>query len=166
MCSLPPSSTRSRWASTRRHKWCATRASMASKCARSMSIARNGIARWKRPAPLSRGASRLLHGAQPEADRGRTVGGSPTYDRIAASRAEKTFTSIEDVWRRAGVPMATLLSHRRGRRVSRSRTLAARSGMGDQGLCAMKPCRSLPPPMTVRACYGRKHWSRASRLRR
>ena len=31
-----------------------------------------------------------------------------TYDRIAASRAEKTFTTIEDVWRRAGVPMATL----------------------------------------------------------
>ena len=31
-----------------------------------------------------------------------------TYDRIAASRSEKTFTSIEDVWRRAGVPMATL----------------------------------------------------------
>ena len=31
-----------------------------------------------------------------------------TYDRIAATRSEKTFTSIEDVWRRAGVPMATL----------------------------------------------------------
>ena len=31
-----------------------------------------------------------------------------TYDRIAATRAERTFTSIEDVWRRAGVPMATL----------------------------------------------------------
>jgi error-prone DNA polymerase len=31
-----------------------------------------------------------------------------TYDRIAATRAEKTFTSIEDVWRRAGVPMAAL----------------------------------------------------------
>jgi error-prone DNA polymerase len=31
-----------------------------------------------------------------------------TYDRIAATRSEKTFTSIEDVWRRAGVPMAML----------------------------------------------------------
>src|SRR4029077_8728157 len=31
-----------------------------------------------------------------------------TYDRIAATRSEKTFMNIEDVWRRAGVPMAML----------------------------------------------------------
>ena len=31
-----------------------------------------------------------------------------TYDRIAATRSEKTFRSIEDIWRRADVPMATL----------------------------------------------------------
>jgi hypothetical protein len=55
-----------------------------------------------------------------------------TYDRIAASRAEKTFTTIEDVWRRAGVPMA--LSHRGGRWISRSRTFATRCGLGDQRL--------------------------------
>jgi hypothetical protein len=36
-----------------------------------------------------------------------------TYDRIAASRAEKTFTTIEDVWRRAGVPMGTSITSRR-----------------------------------------------------
>jgi error-prone DNA polymerase len=30
------------------------------------------------------------------------------YDRIAATRSLKTFASIEDVWRRAGVPIATL----------------------------------------------------------
>ena len=30
------------------------------------------------------------------------------YDRIAESRATKTFTSVEDVWRRAGVPVAAL----------------------------------------------------------
>jgi error-prone DNA polymerase len=30
------------------------------------------------------------------------------YDRIAATRSAKTFSNIEDVWRRAGVPIATL----------------------------------------------------------
>ena len=31
-----------------------------------------------------------------------------TYDRIAAMRSAKTFISVEDVWRRAGVRIATL----------------------------------------------------------
>ena len=61
-----------------------------------------------------------------------------TYDRIAATRAEKTFTSIEDVWRRAGVPIGGTLSHRRGGRVSRPWTLAPDAAWAIKGF-AMKP---------------------------
>ena len=58
-----------------------------------------------------------------------------TYDRIAASRAEKTFTTIEDVWRRAGVPMGTLYHiaaadgfHSRGDEAKHSRADCRKGG--------------------------------------
>ena len=44
----PRCSTRSRWASTRRRRSCATCASTASRCGRSTSIFRTGTARWSR----------------------------------------------------------------------------------------------------------------------
>ena len=46
MSSAPPSSTASRWVSTSRPSWCATRASTASRCGRWTSISAHGTARW------------------------------------------------------------------------------------------------------------------------
>ena len=74
--------------------------------------------------------------------------------------------SIEDVWRRAGVPMATLYHIAAADGVHSLGLSRGAMRLGRSKACAMEPCRSLPPRMTVRASCGRKHWSRASRLRR
>ena len=74
-----------------------------------MSIARNGTARWRKPSPpyhaVRLGFCMVRSLKQKDAEQ---LVDRRTYDRIAATRSEKTFTSIEDVWRRAGVPMAML----------------------------------------------------------
>ena len=57
-CSPPRCSTASRWASMRRRRSCATRRSMASRCGRSTSTCRIGIARWR---PGRSGRASVLH---------------------------------------------------------------------------------------------------------
>ena len=101
--SARPCSTPSRWASTRPPSSSATRASMASRCARSASTR----SRWDctledrgaadaEPAPPP---PRPAHGEGP-------LQRSWRDDRRAAMDAP--FASIEEVWRRSGVPVAAL----------------------------------------------------------
>ena len=81
---------------------------------------------------LSRGAPRLLHGAQPAPERSRATG-RPAHSMTASRNAHrKAFHSVEDVWRRAGVPVAALHAHRGGRRLSGAGPFAPRSHLGDQ----------------------------------
>ena len=61
------------------------------------------------------------------------------YDRIAMTRAIKAFHSVEDVWRRAGIPVAALghiaaADGFRGLRLSRREALWAIKGLRDEAL--------------------------------
>ena len=97
---------------------------------------------------------------------------APTASEV---RRDKRRSALLDFSRRAGRARwrrapAQLVRDAREHGVARPTGFTVSDSRGAMRLgrskaCAMKPCRSLPPPMTVRASYGRKHWSRASRLR-
>ena len=91
--SLPPSSTVSRWGSTRRHKLSPMRERTESRCGPSMSTPASGIARWKRfrrAGSVKRRASRVSGGRESRRTpsprlRGRLA--PPPYDSVFASSA-------------------------------------------------------------------------------
>ena len=102
-------------------------ATSASRCARSASTPRAGTARWSRPATRSRFAVRLGL---------RMVRGLANAHAaaIVTARADRPFASVDDLWRRAGVPAACARAARRGGRVpARDGTRPARGALGDQG---------------------------------
>jgi error-prone DNA polymerase len=83
----------------------------------------------------------------------RMVKGSRQRRRAKPSsrRADQPFASVDDLWRRAGVPSASLVQARRGRclpPVARSLRAARRSGRSRR--CATSPCRCSPPPIRGR----------------
>jgi error-prone DNA polymerase len=93
----------------RPRNWCAMRVTTASKC---VPVDVN-LSEWYctlEPRPAGYHAVRLgfcmvRSMRQKEAEQ---LVDRRLYDRIAESRAAKTFNGVEDVWRRAGVPVAAL----------------------------------------------------------
>ena len=73
-----------------------------------------------------------------------------TYDRIAQMRCIKAFHSVEDVWRRAGVPVAAL-THIAAADGFQGLGLSRREACGRSKGCMMKRCPSLQRPTIASA---------------
>ena len=118
-------STASRWASTRRRRSSATRASMASRCARSMSISATGTARWSRLADATPLQSLFVTRHEPGLTRPSTKmstsipGPTPGADAIGTTRMQR---------RRAQAQDARCASACASQGARRSRCRAARRG--------------------------------------
>ena len=88
----------------------------------------------------ARGAPRLLHGARPRRE------GRPAHRRRRTRQPTTLSRRIEDLWRRAAVPVATLAAASRGRMASGALACRAVKPPGRSRRCAMRPCRCLPLP--------------------
>ena len=70
-------------------------------------------------------------------------------EQIAAARGDKPYISVEELWRRADVPVAAL--ERLARTDAfRSLKMSRRDAAWASRRCAMIQCRSLPPPTGAR----------------
>ena len=99
---------------------------------------------------VSRRAPRLLHGAKPQPERCRATGDRRTYDRIAATRSSRPSRASK---MSGGAPACRWRRSTTSPRPTGFAALVSRGARppGQSRACAMKPCRSLPPPMIVRA---------------
>ena len=115
------------------------RATMASRCGPSASTPAAGTARWSRPTTTDRFAVRLGL---------RMVRGLANADAaaIVAARADRPFASVDDLWRRAGVPAAALVQLAEADAFRPSLGLARR-----EALWAIKALRDEPLPLFAAA---------------
>jgi error-prone DNA polymerase len=128
--SAPRCSMRSRWASTRPRRSCATPATMASKYVRSASTSR-----WDCTLePIGDDSFAVRLGF-------RQVRGLANKDgaEIVAARADRPFESVDDLWRRSDVPVALLVQLAEANAMNESLGLARR-----QALWVLKALRDEP----------------------
>ena len=112
-----------------------------------------GTARWSRPdeRPLRR-AARPAHGAR--------ASPMPMRARIVAARADQPFASVDDLWRRAGVPAAALVQLAEADAFRPSLGLARR-----EALWAIKALRDEPLPLFAAAASAARQRIRAGDAR-
>ena len=111
MCSRPRCSTRSRWDSTRRRRSCATCASTASRCARSMSIIPTGTRPWSRVRARPRACMSPTATWRTTIRRPRAASRLPQDQGIGARSDASVivknrgagYASVRDLWLRTGL---------------------------------------------------------------